>query len=40
MEEEEEIASLLMMGTGELISVEDPSSTMEDIFGDLHLEGH
>lgn len=39
-EKKEEIASLPMMGSGEPITIEDPSPTMKDIFGDLHPEGH
>lgn len=39
-DEEEEVVNLVMMGMRELIITEDPSKTMEVIFGDLHLEGH
>lgn len=38
--EGEEIVSLLMLGVREPIITEDPSSTVEDIFGDLHLQDH
>lgn len=39
-EEEVEGTSLPWMGIRELIIAEDSSPFMEDIFGDLHLEGH
>lgn len=40
VEDEEEVVSLLMVGTRESIPTEGPSQTMEEVFGDLYQEGH